>query len=160
MLLSALFAKMTVTHIEIGTTFVDMSIWTVFTLWTLLSHEVLAYFQVMTEITPLPIRTITLTFIFLTSFNFAFIMRIWTAFSLPTLPMNKLLTNTISGEFWSIIISDCRCWHLCIVVDFSIDRMICCLWVISVILGMLGIMGHIHLGVLIFVRICHDKVVK
>lgn len=152
MLLSTLFAKVAIAHIEIRAAFIDMSIRAMFSFWAFLSHEILAYFQIMAEIASLSIRTVTFAFIFLAGLYFAFIVGIRTAFPLPTFTMNKFFTDSVGGEFRSVVIADCRRLYFDIVVDFCIDRMIS---ILRIIISVLRVMGDIMMRIRVLVGICH-----
>jgi hypothetical protein len=64
---------------------------------TFLFHEVRTYFKVVTEVALFTIGARAISLEFVTWFNFAFVMWILAGFSLPTLTMDKLFTDSIGG---------------------------------------------------------------
>lgn len=130
MLEFALFTVMAVSHIKIRTAFIHMSIWTMLSFQASLSHEILAYFEIMTEIAALTIRTITFRLIFLTSLNFTLIMRIGTCLPLPTFPMDEFLTDTIGCELRRIIIIDGWSRDLYVIAGICVHCVVAGLWIL------------------------------
>lgn len=78
MFVFAHFAVEAESHIEIGATFVHVSVGTVLPFFASLFHKIGAYFQVVTEITFIAVTATTHTFKFIARFDFGFVVGIGT----------------------------------------------------------------------------------
>lgn len=82
-------------HIEIRTALVDMAIRTMIAPFTFLLDKVQTDFKVMTEIAPFAIGTKAIILKFLASFNFGFIMGMYTAITLFAFTVDEFLAHSV-----------------------------------------------------------------
>ena len=103
MFVLAQLSQVTESHIEIWATFIHVTIMAMLSFITSLLDEVLAYFEIVTEIASFTIWTFSFALIFLACLDLAFIVRMWTCLPLPALTMDEFFANSICGEFGSIV---------------------------------------------------------
>ena len=104
----ALSSRKAKSHVEIGTTFVNMPEGAVLSSATSILNKILTNFQIMTEVAPLTIRAFPSCFKLFTSFDFAFVMGVRTGLALTTLPMDELFADTIVSKLGSIVGGNAR----------------------------------------------------
>ena len=86
-------------HIKIGAAFIHVSIGTMLPPLAFLFHEIWANFEVMAKVALVSIPTLTQTLKLVTRFDFAFVMRMRAVVGEPALAVDKLLADSVGGEF-------------------------------------------------------------
>lgn len=137
MLILALSASEAETHVEVRAALVHMPKWTMLTSVALVLDKVLTNFQIMTEITSLPIWALTLTLILLTSFYLTLVMRVGACLSLPALPMDELLAHSIRSQLGCVVGGDDWLGCLLRVVDVLVGRLI----IVGLGVDVIGVIG-------------------